>query len=113
LLASRAHPRFTGTGVKGGHAEEVRTALPVGQILRDQAQVSFMDQCRRLKSGRRALIPQIPLSQPLHFVVNQWNRQVHGFTVPAFPLNEELRYLFADCFLTSYCLHISFSCARD
>src|SRR5215470_16239067 len=55
----------------GTYGKKLRAINPMDVFPVDQPQVRFIDQCRRLKSVIRTLLPHLALSQPMQFFVEE------------------------------------------
>lgn len=85
-----------------GHAKKMRPALPIGQVLRNQPQVSLVYERGGLQSGGIALAPQVAVSKKMQFAIDDGREQVEGLFAAAAPFHEEAGHFFARGCLLSF-----------
>src|SRR5450631_795630 len=73
--------------------KEMGAILPLGKILIDQTNVSFVDQGGALQGVTRALVLQVMMSDTAQLCVNQGHQRVERFAVAASPAAQQLRDL--------------------
>ena len=66
-------------------AEEVRAALPVGQVVSNQPQIGFVNQGCGLQRCGGLLFPQIAVGQSPQLVIKQRHQQIFGYLVSLVP----------------------------
>jgi len=69
-----------------GNPEEVRTILPVGRLLANQAQIGFVYECGALKSVIGALVPEMAAGQAAQFIVNDRYERFARFLISSTPI---------------------------
>jgi len=67
-----------------GHSEEVRSALPIGKALSDEAQERLMDQHGRLQRSRGAPVSEAPLRETALLLVNDRHEESTADGSPRF-----------------------------
>jgi hypothetical protein len=81
----------------GSNPIELSAALPMGRMLANQFEISFMNQGSGLKGMVRSLTPHIPAGQPFELVIDQRNKLFLGGLVPIRYFDQQGRHvLFRD-----------------
>src|SRR5271168_2619322 len=66
----------------GSSPVELSAALPMGRMLANQLEISFVNQSSGLKGMARPLAPHIPAGQPFKLVIDQRNKLFLSGLVP-------------------------------
>jgi hypothetical protein len=77
----------------GSNPIELSAALPMGRMLANQLEISFMNQSSGLKSMARPLAPHIPAGQPFELVIDQGNELFVGGLVPIRYFDQQARHV--------------------
>ena len=72
-----------------GHAEEMRAALPVGQILRDEPQIGFVYERGGLQGGGRVLVAQVVRGQAPKLVVDDGNQAINRRRIAVLEIEQQ------------------------
>src|SRR5438034_1311876 len=78
------------------NSEEMGTALPIGELLADQAEISLMYQGSRPERARGTLIRKVVLREPAQFIVHKRYESVDCHLVALFPFDQESGDLLGD-----------------
>jgi hypothetical protein len=77
----------------GSSPIELSAALPMGRMLANQLQISFMNQSSGLKGMARPLAPHIPAGQPFELVIDQRNKLFLSGLVPIRYFDQQGRHV--------------------
>src|ERR1700677_4402810 len=72
---------------------ELSAALPMGRMLANQLEISFVNQSSGLKGMVRPLAPHIPAGQPFELVVDQRNKLFLSGLVPIRYFDQQGRHV--------------------
>ena len=73
--------------------EELSAALPMGRMLANQLEISFMNQSSGLKGMALPLAPHIPAGQPFKLVIDQRNKLFLSGLVPIRYFDQQGRHV--------------------
>src|ERR1700691_6229370 len=77
----------------GSSPIELSPALPMGRMLANQLEISFMNQSSGLKGMARPLAPHIPAGQPFELVIDQRNKLFLSGLVPIRYFEQQGRHI--------------------
>src|SRR5277367_2981834 len=77
----------------GSNPIELSAVLPMGRMLADQLEISFMNQSSGLKGMVHPLAPHIPAGQPFELVIDQRNKLFLSGLVPIRYLEQQSRHV--------------------